>query len=151
MSVTPTASTTPTPEPAFARLLAQYRTERGWSKADLAKRANLDPSTITRFEQGTRAPERETVIMLGETMALPVVERDRLLAAAGFRSELWDDPLLVELANVLGDSTVPAGAKTEVRALVRMAISYCRLSSRESGAGPGGSRESRTGFGRSRE
>jgi transcriptional regulator with XRE-family HTH domain len=139
-AVPTTTTATTTPEPAFARLLAQYRTERGWSKADLAKRANLDPSTITRFEQGTRAPERETVIMLGETMALPVVERDRLLAAAGFRSELWDDPLLVELANVLGDSTVPAGAKAEVRTLIRMAINYCRLTSGESRVG---SRESR--------
>ncbi len=129
LPTTPAATTTP--EPAFARLLAQYRTERGWSKADLAKRADLDPSTITRFEQGTRAPERETVLQIAEAMALPVVERDRLLAAAGFRSELWDDPLLVELANVLGDSTVPAGAKTEVRTLIRMAIGYCRLTSRE--------------------
>ncbi len=137
MSVTmPTTPTTNnSPELDFARLLTQYRTERGWSKADLAKRADLDPSTITRFEQGTRAPERETVLLLGETMALPVVERDRLLAAAGFRSELWDDPQLVELANVLGDSTVPTAAKNEVRGLVRMAIAYCRLTSRETRPG----------------
>ncbi|MBA2276152.1 MAG: helix-turn-helix transcriptional regulator [Chloroflexia bacterium] len=125
MSVTSPA--TITTASAFARLLEQYRTERRWSKADLAKRADLDPSTITRFEQGTRAPERETVLQIAEAMALPVVERDRLLAAAGFRSELWDDPLLVALAQVLGDSAVPAEVKGEVRTLLRMAIAYCGL------------------------
>ena len=111
----------------FAQLMEHYRSERGWSKADLAKRSGLDPSTITRFEQGSRAPERDTVLQIAEAMALPVADRDRMLAAAGFRSELWDDPMLVELAQALGDVSVPPEVKNEIRALVRMATNYARM------------------------
>lgn len=111
----------------FAGQLRHLRNERGWSKAELAKRANFDPSSITRFEQGSRAPERLTVLQLAEAMALPVRDRDGLLAAAGFRSELWDDPLLVELSQVLAEDTLSAVARLEVRSVIRMAIAYCQL------------------------
>jgi transcriptional regulator with XRE-family HTH domain len=120
----------PTPAPgdlSFAELLQRLRRERGWTKADLAKRAHFDPSSITRFEQGARTPERDTVIQIANAMALPVSDRDRLLASAGFRSELWDDPLLVELAQILGDTRMSAAAKNEVRTVLRMAIAYCKL------------------------
>ena len=111
----------------FAVLLEHLRKERGWSKAELAKRADFDPSSITRLEQGARSPERETVLQLADAMALPMRQRDHLLAAAGFRSELWDDPLLVELSQVLADPSVPAPAREEVRSVVKMAIAYCKL------------------------
>lgn len=112
---------------SFANLLQGLRIARGWTKADLAKRSRFDPSSITRFEQGARAPERETVIQLADAMALPMTDRDRLLAAAGFRSEIWDDPLLVELSQVLAESSLSAAARNEVRSVIRMAIAYCRL------------------------
>lgn len=112
---------------SFAELLQRLRRERAWTKADLAKRARFDPSSITRFEQGARAPERDTVMQLANAMALPVSDRDRLLASAGFRSELWDDPLLVELAQILGDTRMSAAAKNEVRTVLRMTIAYCKL------------------------
>ena len=114
-------------EVEFARLLRHLRNERGWSKAQLANRAGLDPSSITRFEQGSRAPERDTVLQLAAGMALPMHDRDSLLAAAGFRSELWDDPLLVELSQVLAEESLPAAARSEVQSVIRMAIAYCRL------------------------
>lgn len=111
----------------FARLLQQLRSQRGWSKAVLASRAGLDPSSITRFEQGSRAPERETVLQLADGMALSKRDRDSLLAAAGFRSELWDDPLLIELSQVLAEESLPAATRAEVQAVIRMAIAYCKL------------------------
>jgi len=114
-------------EPSFAHLLEHLRESRGLSKAELAKRAGVDPSSITRFEQGTRAPERATVLHLAQAMVLPMVDRDRLLAAAGFRSELWDDPELVELAQLLSEPGIPAAARNEVRSVIRMAIAYCKL------------------------
>lgn len=115
------------PDLVFARLLEGLREERGWTKADLAKRSGFDPSSITRFEQGVRDPERETVLTLAEAMALPLADRDRLLAAAGYRSELWDDPLLLELSQVLAERSLPVSARNDVRSVVRMAIAYCRL------------------------
>ena len=111
----------------FAHHLERLRDARGWSKADLAKRSGLDPSSITRFEQGSRNPDRDTVLQISDAMALPLVERDRLLAAAGFRSEIWDEPLLVELSQILADRDIPLSAQEEVRSVLRMAIAYGRL------------------------
>lgn len=112
---------------SFARLLTAFREERGISKADLAERAGMNPSSITRFEQGNRDPERETVLQLANAMLLPLADRDRLLAAAGYRSELWDDPMLIELAQLMTDPAVPGEARAEARSVVKMAIAYCKL------------------------
>ncbi len=111
----------------FAIHLERLRHERGWSKADLAKRADLDPSSITRFEQGARNPDRETVLQLAGAMALPLVERDRLLAAAGYRSEVWDDPLLVEISHILADREVPLDVRDNIRSVLQMVVAFGRL------------------------
>jgi transcriptional regulator with XRE-family HTH domain len=116
----------------FPAMLERLRDERGWSKADLAKRARLDPSSITRFEQGSRHPDRDTVLLLAETMALPLAHRDRLLASAGYRSELWDDPLLVDLSSLLADTDTPSAIRDEVRSILKAALAYGRLGRMES-------------------
>lgn len=112
---------------SFPRLLQALRMERGWTKADLAKRARFDPSTITRLEQGSREPERDTVLQLADAMALTAADRDRLLAACGYRSETWDDPDLVQLATLLADPSLPATVRRDLRTMVRTAISHGRL------------------------
>lgn len=111
----------------FPGLLQAMRNERGWSKAVLAKRAKFDPSTITRLEQGSREPERETVLQLADAMALTMSDRDRLLAASGYRSDTWDDPDLVQIATLLADSSLPANVRHEIRTMLRMAISHGKL------------------------
>jgi transcriptional regulator with XRE-family HTH domain len=112
----------------FPVLLERLRNERGFSKADLAKRANYDPSTITRFEQGSRAPDRAAVLQLAQAMTLPLVERDRLLAAAGFRSVLWDDSEIIELVGLLADPRIPLAVRDQVRSVIELAISHLKLS-----------------------
>jgi transcriptional regulator with XRE-family HTH domain len=112
---------------AFPALLEGYRVQRGWSKADLAKRAELDPSTITRLEQGARKPDRDTVVQIAAAMALTIADRDRLLAAGGYRSDTWDDPDLVQIATLLADPSVPAVVRDDIRAMLRVAISHGRL------------------------
>jgi transcriptional regulator with XRE-family HTH domain len=112
----------------FPRLLESMRKERGLTKAELAKRTGYDPSTITRFEQGSRGPDRDAILVLANAMVLPLVDRDRLLAAAGFRSVIWDDPLLVELAQALIDPGTPLEVRDDLRTVVRVAISHSRLS-----------------------
>jgi transcriptional regulator with XRE-family HTH domain len=111
----------------FPRLLATMREARSWSKVDLAKRAELDPSTITRLEQGSRKPDRETVVQLAEAMALPIADQDRLLAAAGYRSDTWDDPELIEIAALLADPSIASSVRQDIRAMLRVAISHGRL------------------------
>ena len=112
---------------SFPDLLLKLREERGLSKAELAKRAELDPSSITRFEQGQRAPERATILQIAEAMVLPGIDRDRLLASAGFRSELWDDPAMVDLVLLLNDDGIDKQARAEVRSVLKMASAFLRL------------------------
>ncbi len=116
----------------FPVLLQALRSQRGWSKADLAKRAGFDPSTITRLEQGSRNPDRETVQQLAGAMALTITDRDRLLAAGGYRSDTWDDPDLVQIATLLADTSIPVQARADIRAMLRVAISHGRLARAES-------------------
>lgn len=112
---------------SVARLLTQLREERGISKAELAERTGMNPSSITRLEQGSRDPERETILQIAEAMVLPMADRDRLLAAGGYRSELWDDPLLIELAQLMAEPAIPVEVRDEARSVVRMAIAYLKL------------------------
>lgn len=119
---------------SFPELLARLREERQLSKADLAKKAGLDPSSITRFEAGQRAPERLSIMQIADAMVLPAMDRDRLLASAGFRSELWDDPAMVDLVMLLNDEAISPQAKAEVRSVLRMATAFLRMQ-RLSGSG----------------
>lgn len=111
----------------FPELLLKLREERNLSKAELAKRAKLDPSSITRFEQGQRAPERLSIIQIADAMVLPAMDRDRLLASAGFRSEIWDDPNLVDLVILLNDDSIDPQARSEVRSVLKMSTAFLRM------------------------
>lgn len=124
--VTPTATSRQVAH-SFPELLLKLREERNLSKAELAKRADLDPSSITRFEQGQRDPERGSIIRIADAMVLPVMDRDRLLASAGFRSETWDDPSLVDLVILLNDSSIDPQARSEVRSVLKMATAFLRM------------------------
>ncbi len=110
----------------FGELLSNLRTARNWSQGRLAQQAGLDPSSVSRLEAGMRAPERDTVQRLADALVLPMTERDRLLAAAGFRSIALDDPLIAELAVLLADPALPEQAEQELRAVIRVAIQYAR-------------------------
>lgn len=112
---------------SFPELLVKLREERNLSKAELAKRADLDPSSITRFEQGQRAPERSSIVQIADAMVLPAMDRDRLLASAGFRSEIWDDQSLVDLVILLNDDAIDSQARSEVRSVLKMATAFLRM------------------------
>jgi transcriptional regulator with XRE-family HTH domain len=116
----------------FGPQLSELRQARGWSQVKLAQIAGLDPSTVSRFEAGSRAPERDTVLKIADALVLPVIDRERLLAAAGFRSEAWDDPMLAELAQLVNDPAMSPDAAAELRTLVRVAVQHGRRA-REAG------------------
>jgi len=115
----------------FSEMLAQLRAERGWSQGRLAQQAGIDPSSVSRLEAGSRTPERETVNRLAEALVLPIVDKDRLLAAAGFRSAALDDPLISDLAMLLADPALPDDASQDLRAAIRIAIHYGRNARRQ--------------------
>jgi transcriptional regulator with XRE-family HTH domain len=110
----------------FGRLLTAFREARGWTKAQLAERAGLDPSSVSRFEAGTRDPEPRTAVALAEALGLAPVERERLYAGAGVRSPVWDDPLLAALAELWIDPAIPRDVADDLRTLVRVAVEHGR-------------------------
>lgn len=114
-------------ENAFGKLLEAYRSARGWTKAQLAERAGLDPSAVSRLESGQRFPERQTVALLADALELSPLDRERLYAAAGYRSEAWDDSLVAELVEVLADPAITDDIRSDVRNAVRVALRYARL------------------------
>jgi transcriptional regulator with XRE-family HTH domain len=122
---------------AFGRLLAAYREELGWTKTQLAERAGLDPSSVSRLEGGSRTPERSTIDTLAAAMKLTPVERERLLASADFRSDAWNDPLMVELVELTLDPAVPPNVAADIRTLIRIAVEHGRRG-RQEGRGTGG-------------
>ena len=115
----------------FGRLLASYREVRKWTKTELAIRAKLDPSSVSRLEGGSRTPELETIHGLAVALKLTPVERERLIASAGFRSEAWSDPLIVNLVELLLDPSVPQQTHDDLRTLVRVAVAHGEQARRE--------------------
>jgi transcriptional regulator with XRE-family HTH domain len=108
----------------FGRLLASYREELNWTKTQLAEQAKLDPSSVSRLEGGSRTPELTTIHVLASALKLSPVERERLIASAGFRSEAWSDPLIVELVELLLDPQVPEQTRADLRTLIRVAVAH---------------------------
>jgi transcriptional regulator with XRE-family HTH domain len=70
--------------PGFGTLLRHWRELRGLSMKRLAALSGLDYSSVSRFESGTRKPERETVIALADALQLTGAHRAVFLSVAGF-------------------------------------------------------------------
>ncbi len=66
----------------FSRRITQLRTERGWTRAEVAKRAGVSRSYIRALEIGIREPRAEVIGRLAEAFG---VRADYLLG-------LTDDP-----------------------------------------------------------
>lgn len=60
--------------------LTQERLKRGWSQAELARRARLHPSEVSRYEGGWWKPGPSARAKLAAALGLP---EDRLFAADG--------------------------------------------------------------------
>jgi transcriptional regulator with XRE-family HTH domain len=114
-------------EDNFAAALRQSRENAGLSQSRLAARAGYDHSYVSRLESDTRAPTRDAVLSLGNAMGLAEVERDYLLAAAGFlplrvENLLSSEPVVSEVYAVLNDGTLPGDVREDLRSAIRMAL-----------------------------
>lgn len=63
------------------------RRARGWTREQLAVRANLSGSTIGRIERGGHTPHASVIIALARALDLPV---EQLAADAGIEIHLPD-------------------------------------------------------------
>jgi transcriptional regulator with XRE-family HTH domain len=88
-SVSPKAS-------GVGALLRGWRHRRRLSQLDLALDAEISQRHLSFVESGRAAPSRDMVLRLAEQLAVPLRERNLLLAAAGFapvyRERKLDDP-----------------------------------------------------------
>ncbi|BBP86190.1 MULTISPECIES: MmyB family transcriptional regulator [unclassified Pseudomonas] len=79
-------------------LLRQWRQRRRLSQLDLACDAEISTRHLSFVETGRARPSREMLLHLAEQLDIPLRERNRLLAAAGyaplFPQRTLDDPAL---------------------------------------------------------
>jgi transcriptional regulator with XRE-family HTH domain len=71
----------------FGALLRAYRTERGLSQNQLAQKAGLTYSAISRLESGNRLPKRKTVENLAKALELGPEEAEEFFKWAGYVRE----------------------------------------------------------------
>lgn len=116
------------PDPKqYAALLREFRDRRRWSQSRLAEEAGFDASYVSRMEAGVRLPTREAVILLSDAMRLTETDRDALLSVAGYmpgdiNSLYASEPVIGELATFLGDRSIPADIRDDVRHMTGLLI-----------------------------
>ena len=71
-------------EPAFGRLLREWRTRRRVSQLDLALEAGVSSRHVSFIETGRSQPSREMVLMLARVLDVPLRDRNDLLMSAGY-------------------------------------------------------------------
>ncbi len=102
------------PQPAAAGravggLLREWRALRGMSQLDLALQAGFSARHVSFIETGRACPSRQTVLVLAESLDIPLRERNRLLQAAGY-------------AHVYGQTPLDAEEMTHVRGVLRFIL-----------------------------
>lgn len=74
-------------------LIRAWRLHRRLSQLDLASAADISTRHLSYVETGRAAPSRAMVMHLAERLAVPLRERNQLLAAAGFAPLYRERPL----------------------------------------------------------
>ena len=93
------------PPAEFGALLRQWRSRHKLSQLELALRADVSARHLSFVETGRAQPSRDMVLLLAESLDVPLRERNRLLRAAGFadhyRETTLDDPELAAARRAL--------------------------------------------------
>lgn len=110
---------------AFGSTLKRFRETRRVSQSKLAERAGFDHSYVSRLESGARTPTRDAVEQLAMAMELTQINRDELLASAGFlpgevASLLSGEPEITEVLGLLQNAQVPESYRDSMRQVLRL-------------------------------
>ena len=79
--------------PTVGPLLRQWRQRRRLSQLDLACDADISTRHLSCLETGRAQPSRDMLMRLAEQLAVPLRERNALLAAAGYAALYPERPL----------------------------------------------------------
>lgn len=74
----------PDGNPGFPQLLRAWRNRRRLSQLELALSSGVSQRHVSFLESGRARPSRGMILQLGETLDVPLRERNHWLAAAGF-------------------------------------------------------------------
>ena len=77
----------------IGKLLREWRSARGFSQLDLAMRAGFSSRHLSFIETGRTQPSRQALLILAETLEVPLRERNRLLEAGGYAHVYRQTPL----------------------------------------------------------
>ena len=90
---------------ALGALLQYWRRARNLSQLALAHEADVSPRHVCFLETGRAKPSRDMVLLLADTLGVPLRERNALLLAAGFapmfRESTLDDPELAPVRTAI--------------------------------------------------
>jgi transcriptional regulator with XRE-family HTH domain len=102
-------TTTMRPSQPVGDLLREWRRRRKLTQMDLSLESGISTRHLSFIETGRTAPSRHLVLRLGETLGLPLRERNQLLLAAGY-------------APVYQETSLGAPAMSAVRDMVRQVL-----------------------------
>jgi transcriptional regulator with XRE-family HTH domain len=80
----------------LGHLLREWRAARGLSQLDLAMRAGFSARHVSFIETGRTQPSRQALLVLAETLDVPLRERNKLLEAGGYAHVYKQTPLAAE-------------------------------------------------------
>ena len=84
---------------SVGQLLRDWRAARGMSQLDLAMHAGFSARHVSFIETGRTQPSRQALLVLAETLEVPLRERNRLLEAGGYAHVYRHTPLAAEEMN----------------------------------------------------
>lgn len=96
MATTSSASAGSSGSSGVGHLLREWRSARGLSQLDLAMRAGFSARHVSFIETGRTQPSRQALLVLAETLDVPLRERNRLLEAGGYAHIYKQTPLAAE-------------------------------------------------------
>lgn len=64
------------------KFITYYRINRGWSQAELARQAKINPSTLGLIEKGRFIPYQSQLERLAHALEIPIEAAEHLMAEA---------------------------------------------------------------------
>lgn len=84
------------PQGPVGQLLRYWRSARGLSQLDLAMQSGFSTRHVSFIETGRTQPSRQALLVLAETLEVPLRDRNRLLEAGGYAHVYPQTPLAAE-------------------------------------------------------
>src|SRR5512134_1555345 len=81
---------------SVGHLLRDWRAARGMSQLDLALHAGFSARHVSFIETGRAQPSRQALLVLAESLEVPLRDRNKLLEAGGFAHVYRRTPLDAE-------------------------------------------------------